>query len=89
MGDLAASAQPNLEMIRYKKNEKQIDWIGALWIGWCNAREFILFFLPPHKEKETQPTKQHISQNRTSRTLELIFCEKSCFQSTRQCAPEQ
>ncbi len=37
-------------------NDKNINrQIGAPWIGLCDAREIILFFSPPQKEKETQP----------------------------------
>ena len=64
-------------------NDKNINrQIGASWIGRCDAREFILFFLPPHKEKETQPTKQHIPQKRTSQRFNQFFAGRAVFLPT-------
>jgi hypothetical protein len=47
-------------------------------IGRCDAREFILFFIPLHKDKETPPTKQHICKPLQASPANPSL-QKSCF----------
>jgi hypothetical protein len=79
---LAASALPNEPRnmtIRYKNKQKRNDRIGAPWIGWCDAREFILFFLPRTKTKRNSYTQNSTSRKNTQANASIFFCEKSCF----------
>jgi hypothetical protein len=61
-------------------NDKNINrQIDAPWIGWCDAREFILFFLPPHKEKRNPAHKTAHPAKTHKPALQPIFAGRAVF----------